>query len=111
MQATAWFTALRYGFIACYAVSGVIERCYKRAREFSLNISYRGLSKSMGPRSICASNEEEVQQTADTAQRAALSTVLFTKLCKAEQSKRIRLPGRVESVGDKRNAHRIRLQT
>ena len=65
MQATARFTALRYGFIACYAVSGVIERCYKRAREFSLNISYLGLSKSMGPRSICASNEEEVQETAE----------------------------------------------
>jgi len=61
MQATARFTALRYGFIACYAVSGVIERCYKRAREFSSNISYLG----MGPRSICASNEEEVQETAE----------------------------------------------
>jgi hypothetical protein len=56
MEATARFSALRYGFI----VSGATERCYKRAREFRLNISYLGLNKSMGLRSICASNEEEV---------------------------------------------------
>jgi len=79
MQATARFTALHYSFVACYAVSGVIERCYKRAREFRLNISYLGLNKSTGPRSICASNKEEVQETADPAQRAALSTLLFMK--------------------------------
>ena len=79
MQATARFAALHYSFIACYAVSGIIERCYKRAREFSLNISYLGLNKSTGPRSICASNKVEVQETADTAQRAALSALLFMK--------------------------------
>lgn len=107
MQAPTRFTALHYSFITCYAVSGVIERCYKRAREFSLNISYLGLNKSTVPRSICASNKEEVQETVDTAQRAALSTLLFMKLSKAGQSRRMKLPGRVESVRNERNAYRI----
>ena len=53
MQATARFTAFHYSFIACYAVSAVIERSYKRAREFSLNISHLGFNKSTGPRNVC----------------------------------------------------------
>jgi hypothetical protein len=40
----------------------------------------------------------------NTVQRAALSTVLFTKLCRAGQSRRMILPERVESVGDEINA-------
>lgn len=89
MQATARFTALHYRFIACYAVSGIIQRCYSRAREFSLNISYFGFNKRTESWSECASD----RRRQNIVRRGSLSIFLFTKYFAAEQIKKDDLAG------------------